>query len=169
VRQPQRRERYRLGGKVEAANRLAAAHEFLNTARSSRREGWLRAVIGNAAEAGIAAGDVIGYANIGRRSASPSHQAALAILEESQAGEALEGDLAWLLGEKNPAQYLEDWAGDSALADEALARANRLVEAAEEAFSQAERDGWPSSRVATDQDEQTTENPVITALRCPSE
>jgi HEPN domain-containing protein len=131
----------------EATNRLAAAREFINAAISARREGWLRAAVGNAAEAAIAAADVIGYAHIGERSASSSHRAALAVLEESRSDEVLKDDLDWLLGAKNPAQYLEDWACDDDLADEALTRARRLVVAAEDAFLAAGRDGWPYSTV----------------------
>ena len=137
------RQRRRPGGVREATNRLAAAREFIKVAISARREGWLRAAVGNAAEAAIAAADVIGYAYIGERSASSSHRAALAVLEESQSNEIIKDDLDWLLGAKNPAQYLEDWACDNDLADEALARASRLVVAAEAAFSKAERNGWP--------------------------
>ena len=81
------------------------------------------------------------------------------MLEEAQSEGRLKDDLARLLREKNPAQYLEDWAGDSALADDALARAGRLVGAAEEAFRQAERDGWPGV--------QQSENPVAAELLGP--
>jgi hypothetical protein len=77
------------------------------------------------------------------------------VLEEPQCEEAIRNDLAWLLDEKNPARYLEDRAGDSALADEALVRAAHLVEAAERAFRQAEHDGWPLLM---------SENPVVAAV-----
>ena len=57
--------------------------------------------------------------------------------------EALD-DLRWLLAQKNPAQYVEDWPASRSLADDAVIRARRLVAKAEAAFIHAEHTGWPT-------------------------
>ncbi len=67
--------------------------------------------MGQAAEAAIAAGDVIGYATLGERSASSDHQAALDVLRQSGEDAGMLDDLRWLLAQKNPAQYIENWPG----------------------------------------------------------
>ncbi|MHB1486517.1 MAG: hypothetical protein ACYCS7_10470 [Acidimicrobiales bacterium] len=99
--------------------------------------------MGQAAEAAIAAGDVIGYANLGERSASSDHQAALDVLLQSRVEAELLDDLRWLLAQKNPAQHTEDWAGDRVLAEHAFARAQRLVHQAGVEFARADEAGWP--------------------------
>lgn len=115
--------------------------------------------MGNAAASGIAAGDVIGYATIGARSASPDHQAALDVLRDAGAGADLLDALRRLLAEKNPAHYLESWAGDRELAEEAVGHARGLLVEAEGAWQRAEQAGWPRTDDAV--------NPVVEELRRP--
>lgn len=152
-----RRARRRPGGPVEARSRLEAAHEFLASAENAVTHAWWRTVVAQAAEAAIAAGDVIGYAAIGERSASADHQTALDVLEESGASTETLDDLRWLLAQKSPAQYIEDWPGDRTTADDAVARAQRIVDTANRAFAKAESSAWPRPA--------PTESPLAAAVR----
>ncbi|MGH9093434.1 MAG: hypothetical protein ACRDZR_18935, partial [Acidimicrobiales bacterium] len=130
-------------------------------AEHARGKRWWRAAVGNAAASGIAAGDVIGYATVGARSSSPDHRDALEVLREAGADAALLDALRRLLAEKNPAQYLESWAGDGDLALDAVECARRLLAAADDAWLHAEQAGWPHPDDGT--------NPVVEELRRPRE
>lgn len=151
-----RNRRRRPGGPREALARLDAAREFLAAAEHAVTHQWWRAAVGSAAEAGIAAGDVIGYVGIGARSASADHHAALEVLREAGADASVLDALRWLLAEKNPAQYIESWAGDQGLAEDAARRARHLLAAAETAHARAQRSGWPRPELP--------DNPIVTEI-----
>jgi hypothetical protein len=142
----------RRGGKAEAAPRLGAAQEFLDAAVEDGAHGRWRATVSNAALAGIAAANVIGYANLGERG-DKRHAEALDVLADAKMPLSIRDDLQFLLDHKSESQCADSMVGGRDTARDAVLRARRLVERAIAEFAEADRCGWkptatPAARLA---------------------
>jgi HEPN domain-containing protein len=133
-------------GKVVAVARgearlyLGKAGQFLAEARSAVKESRFDASLLNAIHAAISAADSVTVALSGRRSADPDHQRAADLLEEvaarSEAIKTKARQLRMLLAKKNVVEY-ESRRATAKEASDAVDRAARLVEWAEETVTRA--------------------------------
>ncbi|MGH9065942.1 MAG: HEPN domain-containing protein [Acidimicrobiales bacterium] len=117
------------GGLPEARAHLRKARQHLSAAKRSAKAKEYDAAVGLAATAGVNAGDAVSLWSQGRRSASPSHRAAIGLLRTNMVGSQMAGDLANLLGAKNIAHY-----GDAEMSGE---DARRAIDAAERMVQKA--------------------------------
>jgi HEPN domain-containing protein len=126
--------------RTAARSYLDKAHEFLAAASMSLDVGKRDAVMLNAIHAAIAATDSVTIAFLGVRSTDPDHLRAADLLEEvGGGGIEMKGhgrQLRQLLSQKNVTEY-ESRRATMREADQAIKRAQRLVDWAREVVSSA--------------------------------
>jgi len=126
--------------RTAARSYLDKADEFLAAAKMALDSGKRDAVMLNAIHAAIAAADSVTVALLGVRSTDPDHLRAADLLEEvGGGGTEMKGharQLRQLLSKKNVTEY-ESRRATTKEADEAIRRAQRLVEWAREVVRSA--------------------------------